>query len=232
MMSDETPGLISRYYDAAAVDAQVARGNHRGITGGKWDTLGRLQFDFLVAQGLKPEHRLLDIGCGAFRGGVHAVAYLEPGHYFGIDLNQSILDAGYLQEIVPRGLDVRLPRANLACNGDFDFPWDVTFDHAIAQSLFTHLPFNLIRYCLARLAPKMRIGGTFFATYHAVPDDADLMAPRLHAGRESSPIRDPYHYKLRDFVYACAELPWRVEPVAEAAWPHPRQSILCFERLP
>ena len=231
-MSDERAGLVSRYYDAAGIDAEVARGNHRGITGGKWEYLGRLQFDFLVAQGLKPSHHLLDIGCGAFRGGVHAVAYLEPAHYFGVDLNQSILDAGYAQEIVPRGLAARLPRENLTCNGEFDFPWDATFDYAIAQSLFTHLPFNLIRYGLAKLAPRMPAGGLFFATYHAVPDEADLMAPRDHAGRESSPIRDPYHYKLRDFVYACTELPWHVESVPEAAWPHPRQRILRFERLP
>ena len=28
---------------------------------------------------------LIDIGCGALRGGVHFVRHLDPGHYFGMD---------------------------------------------------------------------------------------------------------------------------------------------------
>ncbi len=124
-----------------------------------------------------------------------------------------------------------MPRSNLACSGDFAFPWDEEFEFAIAQSLFTHLPFNLIRYCLARLAPKVRAGGRFYATYHAVPDDADPMRPYIHSGgRTSYPTRDPYHYKLRDLAYACIDLPWQVSPVPDGQWPHPRQKMACFER--
>ncbi len=231
MANAPTGGLLSEYYDRDLVDRQVARGNHRGITGGKWDFLGKLQLSFLVGNGLKPGHMLLDVGCGALRGGLHAVGYLEPAHYFGVDLNQSLIDAGYDREIAPAGLAAKLPRSNLACSGEFEFPWSVQFDFAIAQSLFTHLPFNFIRYCLARLAPTMRVGGRFYATYHAVPDDGDLMQPHSHrGGRVSYPTRDPYHYKFRDLAYACSELPWRASPVPEAQWPHPRQRMACFER--
>jgi hypothetical protein len=230
-MSNAPPGgLLSDYYDRARVERQVALGKHRSITGGKWEFLGKLQLSFLVQNGMKPEHRLLDIGCGALRGGLHAVAYLEPAHYFGVDLNQSLIDAGYDREIGPAGLAQKLPRANLACSGAFEFPWDGPFDFAIAQSLFTHLPFNFVRYCLARLAPKMRSGGRFFASYHAVPDDGDPMQPRDHDGRISYPARDPYHYKFRDMAYACVELPWQAMPVPDAQWPHPRQKMVCFER--
>ncbi len=231
-MSDEERGLLSPYFDARAVEEQVARGNHRAVVGGKWEYLGKLQCDFLIANGMRPEHFLLDIGCGALRGGIHAVAYLEPAHYFGTDMNQPLLDAGYDQELVPLGLAPKLPRAYLACNADFDFPWDVTFDYAMAQSLFTHLPFNFIRFCLARLVPRTRPGSLFFATYHAVADNADVNAPRLlQGGRVSHPVSDPYHYKFRDLEYACVELPWRVAAVPDAKWPHPRQKLVRFERL-
>jgi cyclopropane fatty-acyl-phospholipid synthase-like methyltransferase len=47
-----------------------------------------------VKEGLKPEHYLLDIGCGSLRGGVHFIAYLEPRHYFGIDKDEQLLEAG------------------------------------------------------------------------------------------------------------------------------------------
>ncbi|HEY7982454.1 MAG TPA: hypothetical protein VID19_13355, partial [Candidatus Eremiobacteraceae bacterium] len=37
---------------------------HRAYVGGIWEEIGKLQFDFLVAHGLRPEHHLVDVGCG------------------------------------------------------------------------------------------------------------------------------------------------------------------------
>ncbi len=58
-----------------------------GAIGGMWEIIGEVQFEFLVSQGLKPQHRLLDIGCGTLRGGRHFIAYLEAEKYTGIDLS-------------------------------------------------------------------------------------------------------------------------------------------------
>src|SRR6476620_10345865 len=58
---------------------------HRDYVGGLWDEIGQLQFDFLVSNGLKPQHYLLDIACGSLRAGIHFIPYLETGHYLGID---------------------------------------------------------------------------------------------------------------------------------------------------
>ena len=52
-------------------DAGVDQLGHREYVGGLWDEMGKLQFDFMVSQGLSPEHTMLDIACGALRGGVH-----------------------------------------------------------------------------------------------------------------------------------------------------------------
>jgi hypothetical protein len=231
MALDPKDGLVSGYYDPDHIGAMVAEGRHRAAVGAKWEMLGTLQRDFLIGAGLKPDHYLIDIGCGAFRGGVKIVPYLDPGHYFGTDISQALIDAGYSREIEPAGLAERLPRANLACNGDFAFPWPVRFDVAIAQSLFTHLPFNLIRYCLARLAPHMAPGGVFYASYYPVPDTENPTRPRLNQGMPTFPARDPYHYRFRDLEYACVELPWRISAVPDAAWPHPQQKIVKYERL-
>src|SRR3954453_8856690 len=59
---------------------------HRGTVRGTdafWDELGKLQLDYLVGQGLKPEHYVLDVGCGPLRAGVHFIGYLEPGQQRG-----------------------------------------------------------------------------------------------------------------------------------------------------
>jgi hypothetical protein len=55
----------SPYDDEANITASVARGDHQSVIGGLWDEVGQLQHDFLVAHGLQPTHRLLDVGCGS-----------------------------------------------------------------------------------------------------------------------------------------------------------------------
>jgi hypothetical protein len=56
------------------------------MVGGNWDTMGELQFRFMLETGkLKPADVLLDIGCGSFRGGRFFIEYLHAGNYLGID---------------------------------------------------------------------------------------------------------------------------------------------------
>ena len=62
---------------------------HRERVGGMWDEIGRLQIDFLRGQGLRRATRCSTSGCGCLRGGVHFVAFLEPGRYYGIDRTRS-----------------------------------------------------------------------------------------------------------------------------------------------
>jgi hypothetical protein len=61
------------YNDQWTMRADVAAGQHRELIGGLGELMGDHQLQFLVDQGLKPEHRLLDIGCGSLRLGVKAI---------------------------------------------------------------------------------------------------------------------------------------------------------------
>src|ERR1700722_13457287 len=67
--------------------------------GGMWEALGTLQFKFLVDQGLEPQHVLVDIACGALRGGVRFIPYLAPGNYLGIEMHRKLIDAGLEKEL-------------------------------------------------------------------------------------------------------------------------------------
>ena len=82
---------------------------HRQYVGGCWDEIGRLQFDYLVSQGLRPNHYLLDIACGSLRAGIHFIPYLEPGHYLG-DRQGSGPDPGRHRA----GIEPRAPRVETA----------------------------------------------------------------------------------------------------------------------
>lgn len=222
--------MSGMYDDFDSVAHQVARGNHREVVGGLWEKLGRLQLDFLVSRGLAPHHRLLDLGCGCLRASVLLVDYLESGHYFGIDVNQPLLDAGR-RELAAAGLEHKLPLGNLVCSGSFDLSaFAEAFDFALAQSLFTHLPLNSIRTCLERLPPAMKPGGLLFATYfertRAWPEGHEITHP---GGITTHSDRDPYHYTVADFAHLCAGLPWTLEPIGD--WGHPRdQKMLAFSR--
>src|SRR6185437_3621442 len=101
------PNAAPRYniYDDPDLMRQaVDLGQHREVIGGMWDELGALQAAFLIAQGLSPRHVLIDIGAGSFRAGMKLVPYLDAGNYYAIDLQASLLWAGYTREILPAGL--------------------------------------------------------------------------------------------------------------------------------
>lgn len=145
-------------------EAGVHKAGHRKYVGGAWEEIGRLQFDFLVGQGMRPDSYLLDIACGAFRLGVRAVPYLEPGHYLGIEKEQSLIDLGIREEL---GAELaREKRPETVVSAEFEFErFSRRPDFAIAQSLFTHLTPELIDRCFAKLRPCLHEGSRFFATY-------------------------------------------------------------------
>lgn len=220
------------YGDPSVVNDRIGSGKHRKLVGGMWEELGQLQLDFLIAQGLRPEHVLIDIGCGALRGGMKFIPYLDPGHYWGIDSNELLLQTGWDLEVQRYRLADRQPRDQLVCLADFEFDTlGVQFDMAIAQSLFTHLSFNRIRRCLARLAPSLKPGATLYATFYELGEDEDREAVKMHGERGVPSYSDKsfYHYTVRDFRYAAEGLPYAVDYIGE--WQHPRaQRMIAFER--
>lgn len=222
--------LPSSYYDENAMRATVAQKKHRAIIGGLWDELGTLQLNFLKSQGLQPQHRLLDIGCGCLRLGVPAVAFLNAGNYFGTDLNEAFLDAGYSDEILPAELGWKLPRSHLVTDREFTFSGiPKHIDFAIAQSVFTHLPLNHMRLCLARLAEHLEGPCTFFFTVFLAPEGQEMKPLEQYPGIVTHPHKDPYHYTTEDILHAAAGLPWDIDVVG--SWNHPRNQTMVRARL-
>ena len=220
-------GNFSEYYDEPSVTAAIARGDHRGLIGGMWDEIGSLQMEYLKAEGLQPDDRLLDVGCGSLRLGVRAVEFLEAGNYWGTDLSAALLDAGYDREIVPNGLAGRLPRSNLVLDDSFAFPGIPTaFEFVIAQSVFTHLPLNHLRLCLVRLGQHIATACTFLFTVFIPPEDLPVTdshrQPR--GGIVTHPDRDPYHYSIDDLHFAAVGTPWTIEFIGD--WNHPRNQMM------
>lgn len=214
-----------------AVAARLDPPPRRSGVGGLWDEMGRHQFDYLVAQGLQPAHRMLDVGCGSLRGGLHFVGYLEPGHYTGVDRDGALLRNGRA-ELRDAGLQDRRP--TLVCNGDFDLDGLGPFDVALAQSVFSHLDATRVMRCLAAVAGVLRPGGTFYATFFPSP------GPRLRRTSMTVPIVDggtlTVHPDADPYFYDPDLFRWMVEGSELSCdyrgdWGHPRgQHMLAFTR--
>lgn len=212
----------SFYYNEAGIRSLLPGAGHRSLVGGLWEEMGNLQQDFLVSEGMLPDHRLLDIGCGSLRLGRLASAYLKPGNYWGTDISVDLIDAGYRGEIVPAGLDQRLLRTNLVTDAEFSFVGvPASFDFVMAQSVFTHLPLNHLRLCFSRLADHLLDPCTAFFTFFMPPKGANYWEPvRQHEDVVSWSYKDPFHYEWDDIRHAFRGLPWELSLIGN--WSHPR----------
>jgi cyclopropane fatty-acyl-phospholipid synthase-like methyltransferase len=213
-------------YDQQLTQEQINAGIHRDMVGGMWDEIGRLQFEFLRAHGLKPNHRLLDIGCGCLRGGIHAIKYLETGNYYGLDINRSLIEAGR-REVGLAGLAHKNP--HLALSDRFELGlFREKFDYLLALSVFTHLFANHIIRCLAEVREVLAPDGRFFATFFLAPHSVHL-TPIVHqpGGVRTDYDRDPFHYSV-DEIRAMARLAnLSMEIIGD--WNHPRaQQMVMF----
>ena len=213
-------------YGRQLTASEIAAKEHRAFVGGLWEEIGQLQFEFLKAQGLLPEHKLVDMGCGAMRGGIYFVNYLNKGNYFGLDINESLINAGKL-ELDAIGLLHKSP--SLLVNDKFELSlFKTKFDFAIALSVFTHLFMNNIIRCLAEVNRILNPGGKFYATFFQSPNSASLN-PIFHSpgGITTYYDHDPFHYSLVEMQNLAAMANLEAKPVND--WSHPRdQKMLCF----
>lgn len=206
---------------------EIASGAHRAFIGGMWDEIGQLQFEFLKSRGLQPQHRLLDVGCGALRGGLHFVRYLDAGNYHGLDINPSLLKAAE-HELQNAGLTEKTP--HLLASQKFEFDrFGRQFDFMLAVSVFTHLFSQHLVRCLAEARKVLAPDGKFFATFFQSPGPAHL-APIQHPGGITTEYdRDPFHYAAEEIEAIARFAGVRVEIIGD--WNHPRsQRMLMFTR--
>lgn len=193
---------------------------HRDYVGGLWEEIGQLQFDFMVAQGLQPEHTLLDIACGSLRGGVHFINYLNPGNYLGLDKEQELINRGIEHELGKDKQAEKQPEFVISDCFEFD-KFSKVPNYAIAQSLFTHLVEKDIKACLKNL--KAFAGDkplTFFATFFEceTPQKGELETSHSHA---------KFEYTRQQMEQFGREAGWQVEYIGD--WNHPReQKMICY----
>ncbi|MFO1476088.1 MAG: class I SAM-dependent methyltransferase [Verrucomicrobiota bacterium] len=219
---------INNYWKELTPD-DIRQKEHRTLVGGMWDEIGKLQFDFLVSRGLKPESKLLDVGCGSLRGGIHFVRYLNPGNYHGIDINQSLLQAGRV-ELNEAGLGSKT--VHLHRTDTFDASsFGAKFDFAVSVSLITHLFANHIIFCFFQMKRVMHPGSAFYFTFFETPalntEDA-FSQPR--GGTVTHFLQDSFHYTREHMEFFARTAGLKITYIGD--WNHPRNQQMIELRLP
>jgi ubiquinone/menaquinone biosynthesis C-methylase UbiE len=114
---------------------------HRGPTsvgGETFELVGLLELGLLQMEGLKPDHTLVDIGCGVGRLAQFVIGELESGRYVGTDLSPTMLRraAACIAETQPdSSCHVELQRQRTH-SIEMD---DGSVDFLCAFSVFTHV---------------------------------------------------------------------------------------------
>ena len=130
-------------------DRRVQEDGPAAAVGGDWEAGGQRQLAFLQAQGVTPQSRVLDFGCGTGRLARVLVPYLAYQHYTGMDLSMHALVA--LQELAWQedwehyGLTLHSGDGTLkAVAGErYDVIW--------AYAVFIHLPPSVLEAMIASL---------------------------------------------------------------------------------
>jgi SAM-dependent methyltransferase len=178
-----------------AVMASDAARSPEGAVGSKthdsWLRIGQLQFDYLISHGLKPDLRMLEIGCGNLRAGRLFIDHLDPGNYYGVDISPEILLAA--QDTVARcGLQAKLPHLTLVRDLRLAFLPNGQFDVVHAHSVFSHSPIEVIGECLAHIGRIMAPGGFFDFTFDRTE------------GAEHQVLREDFYYRTDTLIALAA----------------------------
>jgi SAM-dependent methyltransferase len=221
-----------RFDDPERVREFVEEKKHRSLVGLAWDTMGELQLKLLRDNGLQPEHKVLDIGCGCLRAGVKIIPYLEPDHYFGIDARQPLLNVGFKRELSRAGIDTRMNRENLYTSAVAEharLPED-SIDAGLCIQVMTHYPLNFLRIMLLNAAKYFKSGAKLYVSFFEIPEDEPYAKPFLNkAGTRSRGHKPPYHYYRRDMEYMAQGTVWT--PTYVGYWGEPDgQYLMVYQK--
>lgn len=160
---------------------------------------------FVKLGGLKPTHRVLDIGSGIGRIAVGLTDFLnEKGSYEGFDViergvvwcqnNITTRFPNFKFQYTPLKND--LYRNDGASAANFTFPYDDNeFDFIVLTSVFTHMMSEEVKHYLSEIKRVLKDDGKCFATFFVLDE---FSTESMQNKKDFNFPYDYGHYKLMD----------------------------------
>jgi hypothetical protein len=135
-----------------------------GVPVRDFEAAGQEQLKYLLAAGMHPSSRVVDLGCGVLRAGYWLIHFLDPGKYHGIEPHQERLEIGIHAMLEPEALACKRPRFDT--NARFDTSvFREKFDFFLAYSVWTHASKLQIQTMLDSFLRDSAESGVFLTTY-------------------------------------------------------------------
>jgi hypothetical protein len=122
----------------ARAEEMISRHGFLGVPVETFAEAGRRQLMALIEEGLRPESRVLDIGCGCLRAAYWLIHFLDPGCYHGIEPARRRVEHGLRYLFTEE--EVRRQRPRFDDNPLFDSSvfGGAPFEFFLAGSIWTH----------------------------------------------------------------------------------------------
>ena len=131
-----------------------------------WKMKQDFQINFLKSQGLQPNQKLMDVGCGTLRGGIPLINYLEKGNYYGIEVRNTVLEEGR-KELKEHDLERKEP--HLIAFSEFnEISLNAKLDVMLAFSVLIHMEDTIVEKCIEFVSKQLENNGTFYANVNLV----------------------------------------------------------------
>jgi len=149
----------------------MAQRGFMGVSVPTFEQAGREQLIALLREGLLPESKVLEFGCGCLRIAYWLVRFLDPVCYHGIEPARDRVETGLEWLFTPHERAIKRPRFDF--NADFDSSvFGVPFDFFLARSIWSHASKRQIEAMLDAFVRDSRPSSVFLTSYFPV-DIAD-----------------------------------------------------------
>ena len=177
-----------------------------------YDLVAAMTFNLLTTLGLRQQHSLLDIGCGSLRIGRLLIPYLNRGKYFGVEPNEWLVVEGISRELGETLVQIKRPTFFFSDSPDTISQAKISFDFALAQSIFSHCGLDLIKGWLSAISRSLAQDGVLVATF-LIGDEDSALTGWIYP--------ECVNYRPATLEHAAADVNLRFEILD---WKHPRQT--------
>ena len=181
-----------------------------------YDLIAAMTFNLLTTLGLRQHHSLLDVGCGSLRIGRLLIPYLNREKYFGVEPNKWLVEEGIKRELGEALLEIKRPSFFFSNSPEAILQAKISFDFAVAQSIFSHCGMDLIKGWLSAISRSLAEDGALVATF--LPGEKDFPG-------KGWVYPECVNFKPATMRQAAAEAGLRFELLD---WKHPRQTWALF----